>query len=139
MNTRLRGDRDGLNHPGRRSRRTALAAICLLITLMALLFLRKGKNPNVGPASADTRQATANTNPERVSDRLARVPNRPSTAEPALTATQVVNEKVSQFARSRRQLAHAISEHYKARMPDAFERFFDAAEAGRYEEMETIY
>jgi hypothetical protein len=50
-----------------------------------------------------------------------------------------VASKVAQFARSRRQLARAMAERFKTPMPDEFERFFDAAEAGRYEEMKAIY
>jgi tetratricopeptide (TPR) repeat protein len=52
---------------------------------------------------------------------------------------EVVAAKVVQFARSRRKLARELAAHFEVPMSDEMERFFDAAEAGRYEEMTSIY
>jgi hypothetical protein len=43
------------------------------------------------------------------------------------------------FAQSRRAITHAMAEHFKVKMPADVERFFDAAEAGRWDELKGLF
>jgi hypothetical protein len=132
------------NHPHSQAL-TALPACrgsssgCLLV-LVLLLFPRRDKNPTARSTATDKPAAATN---EAASSARARPfnqrPNSRSSVGTAATAEEIVTNKVAQFARSRRQLAHAMAEHFKKPVPDEFERFFDAAEAGRYDEMTAIY
>ena len=127
-----------LNHSDRRYRLLwFLAAGSLLVILMAILFPRKVNNPP-NPSATDAPQSAPISLPATPArNRLFARP--PAFAEPAPSASEIVSNKVAQFARSRRRLAHAMADHFKNAVPEEFERLFDAAEAGRYEEMETIY
>ncbi len=117
-----------------------LAAGCVIVIFIALLFPRK-EEPTARSAST-ANPAPISTDGAHTSTRerhFERLPNPRSSVEPAPTAEEIVSNKVVQFARSRRKLAHAMAEHFKISFPDEFERFFDAADAGRYDEMKDIY
>jgi len=118
-----------------------LAAGCVLVIFIALLSLRKDRNATAPSVSADNPPpaATGGAAPSARDWFPARRSSPRSTVEPAPTATEIVSNKVAQFAQSRRKLAHAMAEHFKLAVPDEVERFFDAAEAGRYDEMKAIY
>src|SRR5262249_44446856 len=130
-----------LEEPGPRSLWPwLLAAGSLLVILLALLLQRPDRTPTAPSASAHNSQPNATGVDTSARDRLfARLPKPQSKEEPALTAEEIVAHKAAQFARSRRQLAHAMAAHFKIPVPDEFERFFEAAEAGRYDEMKAIY
>ena len=117
-----------------------LAAGCVVVIFIALLLPRK-EEPTARSAST-ANSAPISTDGAHTSTRerhFESVPNPRSSVEPAPTAEEIVSNKVAQFARRRRKLAHAMAEHFKIAFPDEFERFFDAAEAGRYDEMKAIY
>ena len=113
--------------------------------LLALLVLVRIMNRNGGqaPASSVTnspRPAPAGAPSTESRDRLlARLPQRRPASEPAPTAEQIVAGKVSQFARNRRALAHAMAERFKVEVPGDVERFFAAVEAGRWEEIDAAF
>jgi hypothetical protein len=69
----------------------------------------------------------------------AHLPSPPSTTKPLLNAAESVANKVSQFARSRRALAEGMGKRDKIEMPDDVKRFFDAVEAGRWEETDSLF
>src|SRR5688572_489245 len=110
---------------------------CLLLLLIAFLSPRPRITPDESNASSNPLR------PELASEsaNTPRAVRRPSAsaAIPQLTAEEIVAGKVIQFVQSRRKLARAMAEHFKVPMLDEVERFFDAAEAGRYEEMRAIY
>jgi len=142
MKNRIPGDGQSIKDSGRRSSPPwLLAAGCLLVVFIALLLPRREKNPTAGSPSAESPPAAPSGSADKSArDRLfARLPAPRTPGEPAPTAAEIVAAKVTQFARSRRQLAHALAEHFHKAVPDELERFFDAAEAGRYEEMTAIY
>jgi hypothetical protein len=56
----------------------------------------------------------------------------------APTPEEIVTNKVNLFARNRREVVHAIARKFKLEVPDAVERFFDAVEAGRWDEIEGL-
>lgn len=141
MKNRPSGEPSSIGSSGRPSRlRWLLAAGCLLVILLALLFPRKDKNLPARSAAADQPAAATDGAATAARERpFVRRAAPQSSVGLALTAEEIVTNKVAQFARSRRKLAHALAEHFKIPVPDEFERFFDAAEAGRYEEMRAIY
>jgi hypothetical protein len=104
-----------------------------------MLFLQRKQQPVAAGEAAGSQVGTAGPG----GGPHPRLPTGPVNArrvgEPQPTAQEIVARKVVQFAVSRRQLARALAEHFKTTIPDEFERFFDAAAAGRYEEMRAIY
>jgi hypothetical protein len=62
-----------------------------------------------------------------------------SSSATAQTAEEIVAGKVSQFGRSRRDLARAMGRRAKKDVPPEIEKFFDALEAGRWEEIEAQF
>jgi hypothetical protein len=55
----------------------------------------------------------------------------------AATAEEIVASKVSQFARSRRELVRAIGRRLKKQVPPEVNKFFDAVESGRWDEIKA--
>jgi hypothetical protein len=58
---------------------------------------------------------------------------------PAPTAEQIVAAKVSQFGRSRREIVRAIGRRLGEDVPAEVEKFFDAVESGRWEEIDAQF
>lgn len=63
---------------------------------------------------------------------------RPPSA-PALSAEQIVGNKLAQFARSRRQYAQALAQRHQVQMPLSVERFFAAVESGDWDAIEAAF
>jgi tetratricopeptide (TPR) repeat protein len=55
------------------------------------------------------------------------------------TAEEIVAGKLCQFGKTRRELVHALAKHFKADVPSDVERFFDAVEGGRWEEIDAAH
>jgi hypothetical protein len=62
-----------------------------------------------------------------------------SSSATAQIAEEIVASKVSLFGRSRRDLAREMGRRAKKDVPPEIEKFFDAVEAGRWEEIETQF
>jgi len=112
---------------------------CVLLVLISLLSRREHDKPSTDSASTTTPGQVTTADSTDLKPWRERPRRSPSTATPAPTAEEIVASKVIQFTKSRRKLAHAMAEHFKIPVPDEMERFFDAAEAGHYDEMEAIY
>lgn len=114
-----------------------LATICILAILIGLLRDRHDDEPV--PAAV----STTTTTPSVTADvpRVERVRWQSRLANPALTPTaeEIVAAKLKQFARSRREIARAMARRFKVEAPAEAERFFDAVEAGRWEEMQALF
>src|SRR6266566_6514710 len=111
---------------------------CLLITLIAIFLPR----PNIG--SSD--RAAATNQPSRANrtlDRAARIPSVHRRSNPATestlpkTAEEIVAIKVGQFVRNRREIVRAISRRTNQEVPAEIEAFFDAVEAGNWEDIDS--
>ena len=110
-----------------------LIAGTLLLICIGFLYRRAHK---------DTGSSAEHVAASNVSVRLRPVTNSPrarAITELGHSAEEIVAAKVTQFARNRRKLAHDIAAKAQKDFPPEFERFFDAAEAGRIEEMQAIY
>jgi tetratricopeptide (TPR) repeat protein len=55
------------------------------------------------------------------------------------TAAEIVAGKVIKFGKNRREIVRAIAKRSKVAVPDAVERFFDAVESGRWEEIDAAH
>lgn len=116
-------------------------SLWLLVAIGAFLIL-------LALRSTQTREATADQNPhaapahrgERPTPGLATVAShartRGSGAVAAPSAEEIVAQKVTKFARSRRELARAIARRHQKELLPEVEKFFDAIEAGHWEEIE---
>src|SRR6266545_4232538 len=107
---------------------------CLLVILIALLLPRQHDNQGErvtftnGPGEATAANSSAVERARRFA--------RGSASAPAPTAGEIVTNKVNQFARNRREVVNAIARKFKVEVPDEIERFFEAVEAGRWDEIE---
>lgn len=114
-----------------------LVAGSVLVILIAVIAKRGRENPTqagasvqiASPATEPRSPGTASVNGAR--HRLASGAKK--------TPEEIVTAKLVLFVKKQRQLAYAMAEHFKTPVTDDIERFFDAAEAGRYEEMTAIY
>src|SRR6266850_1621180 len=123
--------------PARRHHRLPwlLAGGCLLAILAALLL------PPV-PESSSSRDSTQTNDVMAARTRSAKetgVSLRRGTSELGPTSEEIVSRKLNQFGKSRRDLVHALSKHFKVEVPDDVERFFDAVEGGRWEEIDAAH
>jgi len=122
----------------RRWRLGWLLALCCLVLLLAMLS--RGRHAatqvqQIGQSSGPPAVAPAGTSAR---DRLAARLRQPG-PEPAPTATEIVSNKVAQFAGQRRDILERMARKLKQDVPDEVKRFFEAAEAGNWEELDSIF
>ena len=114
-----------------------VAAACAVLILIAIFLPRPAVIPpaSSGSANAPGSGMVGSTSREHSSrgDRL-----HPTTA-PDPTAEETVAAKLSQFASIRRETVRAMARHFKVEVPAEVERFYDAAEAGRWDEMTDLF
>ena len=108
---------------------------CLLVVLLGLLIPRSRTAPanGVGLTNAGPRGATAN------STARARPTHHQTGSGLAVSAEQTVAAKLTRFAQSRRAIARALAKKFDVEVPAEVERFFEAAEAGRWDELKELY
>jgi tetratricopeptide (TPR) repeat protein len=125
------------------SRRRALVAgsvALIVLLLLAVAFFRTPRNDAPGtrvdrtaePPPADSNDSSRN----RVSARTLR---QHAHVESGSAAEKIVTDKVIRFAHNRRELVHAMARRYNITVPPDVERFFDLAEAGRWDELSALY
>jgi len=128
--------------PGGSGRRILWAFLLgggVLVVILLLLLRRQETGPTEVSTSSNpisavaTGHAGSQTFWEKRSKRLEPSP------EPAATAEQIVTAKVSQFARNRLEVLKAMARRFKVEVPDEVERFFEAAQAGRWEELQQLF
>ncbi|MBI4658551.1 MAG: tetratricopeptide repeat protein [Verrucomicrobia bacterium] len=88
-------------------------------------------------ASTDATRAGVSVPSPRVEH--SRLFSRRSSPAPAPTAQEIVAGKLSQFARSRREFAHALARRHGVEVSDDVERFFTAVESGVWEEIDAAF
>jgi hypothetical protein len=116
-----------------------LAGGCLLVTLLALLLRRQESGSTVVSTSSNSTAADATGHAGAQSFWEKRARRGEPGSEPKATAEQIVAGKVSQFARNRLEVLKAMARHFKVEVPDEVERFFEAAQAGRWEELQKLF
>jgi hypothetical protein len=112
-------------------------AACGLVVLIVRFRSphRQDSLPAAGPATAAGSPETW-VHPTTGRARSSSHSSRPS---PAPTAEEVVAAKVVQFGRNRREIAQAIGRRANRAVPPEVEKFFDAVEAGQWEEIKTEF
>ena len=110
---------------------------CALALLLGLLRVTRRNEPVPNSSSAGAAPAEASAVSAGV-ERSRWVPHRTGAA-PALTAEEIVAGKLAQFTRSRRELAREMARRKGIAVPDEVERFFDALEAGHWEEIDRQF
>ena len=106
----------------------------LLVIVVGLVFAPRHNKPLSTPVSDDAMGIGA-TEFSRV-QRNHSVSHR-SNAPLALTAEEIVASKVSQFAQNRREIVRTIGQRLQKQVPPQIEKFFDAIEAGKWEEIKA--
>jgi hypothetical protein len=106
---------------------------CLLVILLAIVFPRLATRPtNPAPSTNPLSKASIAGDGARFSQ-SARNPQRTPSAE------EIVADKVGQFARDRRRIAHAMSKRFKVDVPPEVDQFFEAVGAGRWTEHNALF
>ena len=130
--------REPLTREQRRSRVWFIVIGCLLVIIAALLSPRQREKPDEGAALTSSAGETA-AGDFSANERIRRFAARSvSAVAPAATAEEIVASKVRQFGRSRREIARAIARRTGKEIPPEVEAFFDAIEAGVWEEIERL-
>jgi hypothetical protein len=113
---------------------------CLLVVLMLILRPRSRQNTVAPPDATSSGNASAPmmvTRPNRGFGATQMRYEFPS--PPSRSAEEIVAEKVSQFSRSRQGIVEAMAKHFNFAVPEEVNRFFAAAQAGRWEETTNLY
>ena len=113
-----------------------LAGGCVLIVLIGLLLPRPGANSSAFDLANVPRPGDKSNSSGH---RPGRTSRHYAAGGPAQSAEEIVARKLTQFGKSRRDLVHAIAKHFKMDVPDEVERFFDAVERGRWEEIDAAH
>src|SRR5208337_4974684 len=110
---------------------------CLLVILLGLILPRSRSMPTnaLRPANAGPQGAV----PRSVANGAIRMSRHPPSSGPAVSAEETVASKVIQFAQSRRAITRAMAKQFKVVVPAEVERFFDAAETGRWDELKGLF
>ncbi len=114
--------------------RWSIAVACLIVLSFAILLPRQPNN------AVDRRGAISNSafgNPAGT-QRLG-LSNSWKTSEGDATAEEIVAGKVSQFARDRRRITHAMAKRFKLDVPTEVDQFFEAVGAGRWTELNSLF
>jgi hypothetical protein len=109
-------------------------AVCGLIIVFGLIRFRPGAHLATDPKPP----GAMNASPE-----FSAQPVKASRVRPALvpghTADAIVAEKLAQFAKSRREFAHALARRHDIQVPQDVERFFAAIESGNWGAIEAAF
>jgi tetratricopeptide (TPR) repeat protein len=116
-----------------------LVAGCLLLVLVLLPWRREREKPVSDEASTLKPGQVARADSGGLKATRERTRRSTSTAALTPTAEEIVSSKLTQFSKSRRDLVHALAKHFKEDVPDDVERFFDAVEGGRWEEIDAAH
>src|ERR1051325_1307708 len=128
-----------LNGPGRVPWAAILIAGGLLVALVTLLLPRVKPSKRAEDTSAtSTTTATVVGHSSTPNANASRLPSA-SGAAANDSAAEIVARKAAQFAKSRRELALAKGRKQNIAMPPDVEKFFDAAEAGNWPEVERLW
>jgi tetratricopeptide (TPR) repeat protein len=114
-----------------------LVTACLAVILIALL-LRRGENRSSGQLASPAAPGVLTADGTRSRAEAGGWHLRLSSA-PAPTAAEIVAGKLSEFARNRREVVQVMARRFQVEVPADVERFFDAVEGGRWDEIENAF
>jgi len=113
---------------------------CLLYVLIAILLGPRGsKSPDPAGTTNETSSGRADSDASTGSPLPRGRMFAVKSPAPAQTAEEIVASKVSQYARSRREVVNRMARHYKVKVPEDVKAFFDAVEANRWDELHALF
>jgi hypothetical protein len=117
--------------------RWAVGIGCLAVVLLGILIPRGEQSRARQTESTNEATRVRPSHAENSSNKGIRI-HRTQGVETA-TAEEIVAAKLSQFSRNRRDVLRGMAKRYGLDIPSEAQRFFDAAEAGRWDEMQTLF
>jgi hypothetical protein len=111
------------------------ASLCIILLLVWLPRSDRDSTDRYASTPA-TEQGKTTTTPAPESVDLK---HQPPVPEPRLSAEEIVAGKVSQFARDRFRITQSMAKHFKVNMTKEIESFFEAAEAGRWDDLKAAF
>src|SRR6266576_3006446 len=117
----------------------AILAAAILLILVGLLF-----KPTLQKPAKSASPIGPNFVASMPASQVGSLPRRPSSRQhedlaPPQTAQEIVAGKLSKFGRMRRDVVHAIAKRLDVPVPDDVERFFEAVESGRWEDIDAAH
>jgi len=133
--TQRRGPGEGLP-----SLRIVLILLVAMVVVILIGILLKKREPveSVGLNPTGSGVSTASHSREAVRVGGALSHNGTAFASQQ-TPQEIVAGKVMKFGKNRREVAHAIARRLNVKVPDEVERFFDAVEGGRWDEIDAAH
>jgi hypothetical protein len=110
---------------------------CVAVVLLGIL-LPRGDHGKDGK-SASTNQVAANTTGSSGSSSGERLRSYHGHSGSSVSAEEIVATKLSQFGRNRRDVMRGMAKRFKVEVRPDVERFFDAVEGGKWEEIEAAF
>ena len=110
--------------------------IAALLVVIVGFLLRRGKAEYEGIQRKQL-SAAATSDAENAA-RASETPSR-FNYDSRRTAEEIVAGKVVQFGKNRRAVVQRLSAHHGKEIPEEIERFFDAVEAGNWEETDRLW
>jgi tetratricopeptide (TPR) repeat protein len=110
---------------------------CLAVVFLGIL-LPRGEHSK-GAQSASTNQIAGNVIGPSGSSSGNRSRSHHAHSGPAASAEEIVATKLSQFGRNRREVLRGLAKRYNVEVRPDVERFFDAVERGKWEEIEAAF
>jgi hypothetical protein len=110
------------------------------VILIGILLNKRVKEPVASVGSNPTGSLAVAIAPH--SRELVRVGGASSYSGAAFvsqTPQEIVAAKVMKFGKHRREIAHAMAKRLNVKVPDEVERFFDAVEGGRWDEIDAAH
>jgi tetratricopeptide (TPR) repeat protein len=134
--TQRRGPGEGLPSP-----RIVLILLVAMVAVILIGILLKKREPVESVGLNPTGSVgVAMVSHSREAVRVGGASSHSSTAFASRqTPQEIVAGKVMKFGKNRRELAHAMAKRLNVKVPDEVERFFDAVEGGRWDEIEAAH
>jgi hypothetical protein len=136
---KTQGPAPGEGHPSPRIVLILLVAMVTVI-LTGILLKKRGKEPveSVGLNSTG-KVGVAMVSHSREAVRVGGASHSSAAFASQQTPQEIVADKVLKFGKNRREVARAIAKRLNVKVPDEVERFFDAVEGGRWDEIDAAH
>jgi len=109
---------------------------CLLLILTVLFWRTTASH---SPEARAKDEAASDSKPRSQTAKSLWRPPGATHANSNLNAQEIVAGKLSQFCRNRRAVLNAMAEHFKVPIPSDALKFFEAGEAGHWEEQTNLF
>jgi hypothetical protein len=110
---------------------------CLSVVLLGILLPRGDHSKSEQSGSSNQLAANAVGSPGTSSGERSHLPRTHS--GPTASAEEIVATKLSQFGRNRRDVMRGMAKRFNVEVRPDVERFFDAVESGKWEEIQSLF